>query len=155
MSRPRFFSLAGALWELTRFSLLYALVLWQAEGSNLSMVRILWFGSAQLALIPAFILLAWDPIRYSQYIRLIAAAKIVSLVPGIGLTVILVRSLGLFVEPVHFIRFYFPVFASFAILAIDVIFLLILIRWGSGGGAEQPDTDSSLPEYHETEVKDI
>ncbi len=155
MNNSRPFFLLGALWELARFVILFLLIVWQVEDTRVSLVRILWFGSPQLALVAAFLFLGWNPHLYRQFGRLLAAAKIFSLIPGIALAIVLVRSARLLFVAEPFLSELLPILLPFFVLLIDIILLVILLTYSRGRKSSKNATDDEqLPDFRETHVED-
>ncbi|HUX12536.1 MAG TPA: hypothetical protein VMW87_05885, partial [Spirochaetia bacterium] len=83
------------------------------------------------------------------------AAKIASLIPGIALAVVLVRSMHVMFGPEPFLAELFPVLLPFVVLLIDIIFLVILVTYSrSRASTKDPSDDEQLPDFHETRVED-
>lgn len=154
MNYPRQIFFLSAVWELVRFVLIFLTLVGPAEGERISLVRILWFGSSQLALAIAFVMMGWNPGRFGQLSRLLAAAKIVTLVPGIALIVILIPELGMVASTGGSFASHMSLIAPFVVLVVDIIILVILLTYRREGTPTGPVGDDRLPDYHETDVED-
>ncbi|WP_455381356.1 hypothetical protein [Salinispira pacifica] len=159
MNYPRQVFFLGAIWEITRFIVLFLSIVWQVEESRISLVRVLWFGSAQLALAIAFLMIGWDPPRYRRLVRLLAAAKVVTLVPGVAAVVVLVPGVALLASAGWSSGAGLTLIAPFIVLLIDIIFLVILLTCRveevpPDRDRGQPSNGDNLPDYHETDIGD-
>jgi hypothetical protein len=154
MKYPRQVFFLGAVWELIRFVLIFLTLAGQAAGSGVSLIRILWFGSSQLALAMAFVMIGSNSRRFGHLCRLLAASKIVTLVPGIALIVILIPELSLIAPSGGNFVSSLQLIAPFVVLLIDIIILVILLTYRGEDAPAEPAYDDRLPDYHETEVED-
>ena len=128
MSREKIFFLVAAGWELVRFAALFALLTVRpdAPATVAYSVTTLWFGSGQLALAGACIMLAFYPVRYAPYIPLVRLGKFVSIGPAllslfIGVPVPVISAAPI----VDLVRMATPV----AILTVDSILFLFLLSY--------------------------
>ena len=109
----RKYFLAGFLWELLRFLLLFFLAQRQAESSF-----ILWILSQQLVIFYLFLFLCYDSNKYCHYMKAVIAAKALGIFTGV---IYLVKMV--FIAQ----NLFFRVIFSANILLADTIIMLFMI----------------------------
>ena len=159
MNYRRYVFFVGTIWELARFVAIFLSIVSQLGDTRVSLVRILWFGSSQLALALGFLMLGANPGRYANLCRLLAAAKIATLVPGVALVIILLPGIRLAMYAGPEFAAILALSVPLLVLVIDIIFLVILLtyRMEDTPRSSAPDLssrDDRLPDYHETDVED-
>jgi hypothetical protein len=159
MMRHRYFFYPAALWEILRFTALYALLLrgMGASSPPLAGIVALWFGAGSLATAAAFFFIAYNPQRYGIYALISAVAKGLGLVIGTVLLVFTAAGYDLFGPLTAFFP-YSSIIIPGLILFLDLIFLLFLLSFilsapleSAGAGR---DNTTELPEYSVTDIEE-
>jgi len=109
----RKYFLAGFIWELLRFSLLFFSAQKQAENSF-----ILWILSQQLVLFYIYLFLCYNPNKYCHYMKIVIAGKALGIFTGI---IYLIKMV--FITQ----HLFFEVIFTANILLVDTIIMLFMI----------------------------
>jgi len=108
--------LAGLLWELLRFFLVFFSVQKQTENSF-----ILWIFSQQLVMFYLYLFLCYDTNKYCQYMKVVIAGKALGIFTGIIYLTEMLKPAFFTQDP------FFKVIFTANILLVDAIIMLYMI----------------------------
>lgn len=128
MIREKLFFVVCAAWEVVRFAVIFAILTVQPGAPTAAVYSViaLWFGSGQLVLAAAMVMLGLFPARYRAYLPLIRLGKLLSFGPAILAVVIgipLTADIGLPLTSI--IRMATPI----VILGVDSILFIFLLSY--------------------------
>ncbi len=134
MARDKLFFLVAAGWELVRFAALFAILTVRPDGPTPAALSVtaLWFGSAQLALVGAFVMVGLFPDRYAVYLPLLRLAKFISIGPAV---LLIVTGLPAVVTTAAAVLDLVRLLTPIVIAGVDSILFLFLLSYRIGDDA--------------------
>jgi hypothetical protein len=141
----------GAIWEIGRFLFLFLAVslLVNPTGNPLVNLHLLWLSAGGACTAALFFLMGYAPEKFSSLPKITAVFKFIGILPA------LIAIIAGFLIPRSMPadqRIALGLAVPILVLAVDVIFLVFLVRYAPDDAGEERGPD--LPDFQETRIEE-